>query len=50
MITVCVVTAGRPSPGLYFCDRSRCPTGQLREIGIEAHDREGAKAHVARAA
>jgi len=29
---------GRPTaaPGLYFCGQITVPTGQLREIGIEA--------------
>jgi len=36
---------------LYFCGQITVPTGQLREIGIEAQRiAKAAKAHVARAA
>jgi cation diffusion facilitator CzcD-associated flavoprotein CzcO len=41
---------GRPSgaPGLYFCGQTTSPTGQLREIGIEAQRIAGsAKQYVA---
>jgi pyruvate/2-oxoglutarate dehydrogenase complex dihydrolipoamide dehydrogenase (E3) component len=38
-------------PGLYFCGQITVPTGQLREIGIEAQQiAKAAKAYVARAA
>jgi hypothetical protein len=40
---------GRPTaaPGLYFCGQITSPTGQLREIGIEAaRIAESAKAYV----
>jgi len=30
------VTGGAAAPGLYFCGQITVPTGQLREIGIEA--------------
>jgi hypothetical protein len=39
------------APGLYFCGQITVPTGQLREIGIEAQRiAESAKAYVGRAA
>jgi hypothetical protein len=41
---------GRPSgaPGLYFCGQTTSPTGQLREIGIEAQRIAGsAKQYIA---
>jgi cation diffusion facilitator CzcD-associated flavoprotein CzcO len=32
----CVTGRPTPAPGLYFCGQITSPTGQLREIGIEA--------------
>jgi hypothetical protein len=47
-----LVTGGATNaPGLYFCGQITVPTGQLREIGIEAQQiAQAAKAYVARAA
>ncbi len=47
------LVTGAPTnlPGLYFCGQITVPTGQLREIGIEAQQiANAAKAYVARAA
>ena len=46
-----VTGAATNVPGLYFCGQITVPTGQLREIGIEAQRiAKAAKAYVARAA
>jgi hypothetical protein len=46
-----VTGAATNVPGLYFCGQITVPTGQLREIGIEAQRiAKAAKAFVARAA
>jgi cation diffusion facilitator CzcD-associated flavoprotein CzcO len=46
-----VTGAATNVPGLYFCGQITVPTGQLREIGIEAKQiAKAAKAYVARAA
>jgi cation diffusion facilitator CzcD-associated flavoprotein CzcO len=46
-----VTGAATNVPGLYFCGQITVPTGQLREIGIEAQRiAKAATAHVARAA
>jgi hypothetical protein len=46
-----VTGAATNVPGLYFCGQITVPTGQLREIGIEAQQiAKAAKAHVVRAA
>ena len=46
-----VTGAETNAPGLYFCGQITVPTGQLREIGIEAQRiAKAAKAFVARAA
>jgi len=47
-----LVTGGTTNvPGLYFCGQTTVPTGQLREIGIEAQRiAKAAKAYVVRAA
>jgi thioredoxin reductase len=45
-----VTGAATHVPGLYFCGQITVPTGQLREIGIEAKRiAKAAKAYVARA-
>jgi thioredoxin reductase len=45
-----VTGAATNVPGLYFCGQITVPTGQLREIGIEAQRiAKAAKAYVARA-
>jgi len=42
-----VTGAATPAPGLYFCGQIASPTGQLREIGIEAQRiAQSAKAYV----
>jgi cation diffusion facilitator CzcD-associated flavoprotein CzcO len=46
-----VTGAATNAPGLYFCGQITVPTGQLREIGIEAQRiAKAAKAYVARGA
>ena len=46
-----VTGAATALPGLYFCGQITVPTGQLREIGIEAQRiAKAAKAYVVRAA
>jgi hypothetical protein len=45
-----VTGAATSLPGLYFCGQTTVPTGQLREIGIEAQRiAKDAKAYLARA-
>jgi hypothetical protein len=46
-----VTGAATTLPGLYFCGQITVPTGQLREIGIEAKRiARAAKTYLARAA